>query len=102
MGVGLLGDKLKETITHYSKPPEQLAAIAYAYWDFAFENKQYYQVMFGLGMPGCEQVRTMPEIMDFTVIIKNTVEAILAENGNTEADSFLKFNAFWSMLHGLV
>jgi len=102
MGFRLLGEKLKETIVLHKKPSDQLEAIAYAYWDFAFENKEYYQVMFGLGMPGCEQIKQMPEIMDFTIIIKTTIELILEENGNTEGNSFLKLNSFWSMLHGLV
>ena len=102
MGFKLLSDKLKETIALYKKPKEQLEAIAYAYWDFAFNNKEYYQVMFGLGMPGCEQIKQMPEIMDFTELIKTTIESVCAENGNKEANSFLKLNSFWSMLHGLV
>jgi len=102
MGFRLLGETLKEAIALHKKPTDQLEAIAYAYWDFAFQNKEYYQVMFGLGMPGCEQVKQMQEIMDFTIIIKGTIELILEENGNKEANSFLKFNSFWSMLHGLV
>lgn len=83
-------------------PVKQLEAIAYAYWDFAFDNKQYYQVMFGLGMPNCEQVKNTPEILDFTNIIKTTIEKIFENNGNKEGNSFLKLNSFWSMLHGLV
>src|SRR3954471_20352876 len=61
MGFKLLSDKLKETKDKYKEPASQLEAIAYAYWDFAFQNKEYYQVMFGLGMPGCEQIKKMPE-----------------------------------------
>jgi len=102
LGFKLLGDKLKDARAEHKKPAKQLEAIAFAYWDFAFQNQQYYQVMFGLGMPGCEQIRNMPELMDFTIIIKTTIEAILEENGNKEANSFLKLNSFWSMLHGLV
>src|SRR4051812_23890752 len=81
LGFKLLSEKLTETIEQYKKPAEQLEAIAYAYWDFAFQNKQYYHVMFGLGMPGCEQIKKMPEIMSFTEIIKTTIENICLENG---------------------
>src|ERR1700744_2942364 len=52
-GFKLLGDKLKEAKDHHRKPSLQLEAIALAYWDFAFENKAYYQLMYGLGMPTC-------------------------------------------------
>ena len=32
-------------------PKQQIEAIAYAYWKFAFNHKEYYQLMYGLGMP---------------------------------------------------
>jgi hypothetical protein len=44
----------------------------------------------------------MPEILDFTETIKSTIEQIIAANKNTGANSYLKLNTFWSMLHGLV
>jgi AcrR family transcriptional regulator len=102
LGFSLLGVKLREAKESTDTPVKQLEAIAYAYWDFAFENKEYYQVMFGLGMPNCEQVKNTPEILDFTNIIVNTIEKIFEQNGNGEGNSFLKLNSFWSMLHGLV
>ncbi len=102
MGFKLLGDHLKAAREKHSAPVQQLEAMAYAYWEFAFKNKEYYQVMYGLGMPNCEQVNKTPEIMDFTIIIKSTIEQIFKENGNTDGNSFLKLNSFWSMLHGLV
>jgi len=101
-GFRLLGDKLTEAKEKHTVPSLQLEAIAYAYWDFAFENKEYYQVMFGLGMPGCEQIKKMPEIMNFTEIIKTTIERINDAVHGKPINSFLKLNSFWSMLHGLV
>jgi AcrR family transcriptional regulator len=101
-GFKLLGDKLKDARDSHSEAEKQLEAIAYAYWDFAFEHKEYYQVMFGLGMPNCEQVKNTPEILDFTNIIISTVQLIFDEKGNTGGNTFLKLNSFWSMLHGLV
>ncbi len=101
-GFKLLAEKLKSVKGIPDSPKKQLENMAYAYWDFAFTNKEHYMVMFGLGMPGCEQVQKMPELMDFTQTIKTTIEQITAENGNNEINSFLKLNSFWSMLHGLV
>ena len=34
----------------HETPEDQLIAIVDAYWNFAFKNKEYYQLMFGLGM----------------------------------------------------
>ena len=101
-GFSLLGEQLAEARASSPVPAVQLEAMAYAYWEFAFTYRQYYQVMFSLGMPTCEQVRRMPEILGFTETIKNTIQEVLDEHGNKEANSFLKLNSFWSMLHGLV
>jgi AcrR family transcriptional regulator len=101
-GFKLLSDRLSEAKANVAGASAQLEAIAYAYWDFAFENKEYYQVMYGLGMPGCEQIRKMSELMTFTEIIKTTIEQVNTAVGGQPVNSFLKLNSFWSMLHGLV
>jgi AcrR family transcriptional regulator len=101
-GFKLLGDKLKDARDGRTEPEQQLEAIAYAYWDFAFEQKEYYQVMFGLGMPNCEQVKNTPEILNFTNVINSTILQIFDEKGNKAGNAFLKLQSFWSMLHGLV
>src|SRR4051812_36723839 len=59
-GFKLLGDNLKEAKEGHEKPTQQLEAIAFAYWNFAFEHKEYYQLMYGLGMPSCESLTKVP------------------------------------------
>ena len=101
LGYKLLSDKLIEAKSKHRDPAKQLEAMVYAYWDFAFNNKEYYQLMFGLGMPTCEQARKMPELTEFTKVIESTIRKI-TEAKNTSPDVFLKRQSFWSMLHGLV
>ncbi len=101
LGYKLLTTKLIDATSTQTEAPKQLEAIVYAYWDFAFTNKEYYQLMFGLGMPTCEQARIMPELTEFTSVIDSTISKIGVEN-NAELDVFLKRQSFWSMLHGLV
>ena len=101
LGYKLLTAKLLEASAKYGKAPEQLEAMVYAYWDFAFTHKEYYQLMFGLGMPTCEQARIMPELTEFTNVIESTIAKIGEEN-NAKLNIFLKRQSFWSMLHGLV
>jgi len=97
---------LVETITvtksKYDKPCEQLDAIAFAYWDFAFDNKEYYQLMFGLGMPSCDTARKVPEIGAFGMLVSGVIKEIMATSSHPDANPFLKYHTFWSMLHGLV
>jgi len=97
LGFKLLSNKLKQAKANYRDPTQQLEAIANAYWDFAFSHKEYYQVMFGLGMPTCEQAKTMPELTDFRKVIETTISDI-----NPGTNVFIKVQSFWSMLHGLV
>ncbi len=101
-GFKLLGDKLKEAKDQHVGSADQFEAIAYAYWDFAFQNKEYYQLMYGLGMPSCESLTNVPELMAFIDTIHSTITQLLTEAGNTEANSWMKVHSFWSMLHGLV
>jgi AcrR family transcriptional regulator len=101
-GFKLLADELKAAKEHHRKPALQLEALAYGYWDFAFDNKEYYQLMFSLGMPGCDLVSKMPELLEFTNIILSTIEDLVRENEAAQINAFLKMHSFWSMLHGLV
>jgi len=101
-GFQLLNEELIKSKEKFSKPEQQIEAIAYAYWKFAFNNKEYYQLMYGLGMPGCETVKQIPELSSFIQILIGPIKDLLAKNQNTESDSFLKLNTFWSALHGLI
>jgi len=83
-------------------PAAQLTVMADAYWDFAFENKEYYQLMFGLGIPACEMVNQITEMKEMTSILISTIKEALEAAKNDQADSFLKFHTYWSILHGLV
>jgi AcrR family transcriptional regulator len=101
-GFQLLGDKLRETKAKLTNSQRQLEAIAYAYWDFAFEQKAFYQLMFGLGMPGCESLATVPELSAFIDVISSTIDQVMKEGNNKDANLRMKVHYFWSMIHGLV
>lgn len=83
-------------------PAEQLQGIAQAYWTFAFENREYYQLMFGLGIPTCDTANHIAELRLFSDFVRHPIEQLLATGPNADADPYLKFRTFWSILHGLV
>lgn len=83
-------------------PTEQLKGIAQAYWTFAFDNREYYQLMFGLGIPTCDTANHIAEMRQFFDLIRYPIEHLLAAGPNATADPYLKFRTFWSILHGLV
>jgi AcrR family transcriptional regulator len=101
-GFSLLVEKLKEAKAGQTEPAEQIRFMGRAYWNFAFSNQQYYQLMFGLGIPTCEAVRKIPAMADFNAIVTDSIKAMVPAGKELPFDPFLKFQSFWSMLHGLV
>lgn len=101
-GFQQLNEQLIKAKDKFTNPEQQIEAIAYAYWKFAFNHKEYYQLMYGLGMPGCETVKQIPELASFIEIVIAPIKDMIAKSKNSDADSFLKLNTFWSTLHGLI
>jgi AcrR family transcriptional regulator len=100
-GFQLLTKKLAAAKEKHEEPGDQLKAIADAYWNFAFRNKEFYQLMFSLGMQGCEMEKCIPEQAIFRTLVMNPIEEILKRN-KSKANSCLKYHTYWSVLHGLV
>ncbi|HSB92830.1 MAG TPA: TetR/AcrR family transcriptional regulator [Flavitalea sp.] len=101
-GFHLLTADLEKSKSLILDPARQLEALAYAYWEFAFRNKEYYQLMYGLGMPTCEAMREMDELKIFSETIRQPIRALIETSSNKNTDEFLKLQTFWSMLHGLI
>ena len=101
-GFQKLAEQLQEVKDQHSDPSLQLEAISNAYWDFAFEHKEYYQLMFGLGIPACEMVNQIAEMKVMTMIMISTIKEAIEGSENREADYFLKYHTYFSILHGIV
>lgn len=101
-GFLLLNQELEKARKRSTQPEKQIESMAYSYWEFAFENKAYYQVMYGLGMPSCETVSQIPEMASFTELLNEPIRELIASSSKAGNDPFLKLHTFWSMLHGLV
>src|SRR5690348_1614212 len=76
-GFQLLTDALAKAKAGQTVPAEQIRAMGRAYWDFAFQNKEYYQLMFGLGIPTCETVSKIPAIVSFAEVITTSIVAMV-------------------------
>jgi len=101
-GFGLLIKKMQQAKKKSIDPAEQLTAIADAYWNFAFKNKEYYQLMFGLGIACCETDKCIPEKSAFRDLVMEPINAILANNSKKDVNACLKYHTFWSVIHGLI
>lgn len=101
-GFRMLSKKIQQAKEKATDPAEQLKIIADAYWNFAFKNKEYFQLMYGLGMPGCEIEKCFPERVDFRSLVMEPITAIIAKSKYPDANPCLKYYTFWSILHGLI
>jgi AcrR family transcriptional regulator len=101
-GFQLLADSLRIAKSEKQHPADQIRAMGRSYWDFAFQNKEYYQLMFGLGIPTCETVSKIPAMAEFNEVITSSIVDMVPEGQTPSFNPFLKYQSFWSMLHGLV
>lgn len=80
------------------EPPEkQLESMWMAYWDFAFAEKEFYQLMFGIGTQGCCYNSSMPEVEVPATLIRNVMGQIMPEEQVLSACF-----SIWSAVHGLI
>jgi len=101
-GFQLLAEALAEAKKGQNDPAEQIRAMGRAYWDFAFANKEYYQLMFGLGIPTCDTAIKIPALATFSDVITSSITAMVEPGKQPSFNPWLKYQSFWSMLHGLV
>jgi AcrR family transcriptional regulator len=101
-GYRLLSKKVQLAKEKHTDPADQLKAIAEAYWSFAFKNKEYYQLMYGVGMACCESGKCMPEKDSFNELLMDTITQLIAKSKNPNANACLKYHTFWSILLGLI
>jgi AcrR family transcriptional regulator len=101
-GFLLLARDLQEAKSKHRLPAKQLEAMWVAYWNFAFENKELYQGMFGVTTNCCEMVNKLPEAdMPWDIFTEVIGELI----GITDMESEIickKYYTFWSVVHGLI
>ena len=101
-GFTMLAERLNETKAEHPEARRQLETMAQTYWNFAFDQKEYYQLMFGLGIPACDAVRNSPELQQLSAIMIDSIGKAVADGPYPNADAFLKFHTYWSILHGIV
>jgi AcrR family transcriptional regulator len=102
-GYLILSRNLQEARGQHQLPAKQLEAMWLAYWNFAFDNKELYQLMFGVEMNCCcDLVETLPESENpFTQFSEVIVDLMNIKNPSKDMIC-LKYYTFWSVVHGLI
>jgi AcrR family transcriptional regulator len=102
IGFILLAERMTEARDQHEDLPGQLEAIWLAYWNFAFDEKEYYQLMFGIQMNCCLMDEVLPSGSTPYDIAAGPIAKLM---GISDPDSDLvctKYYTYWSIVHGLV
>jgi AcrR family transcriptional regulator len=101
-GFQILTKAIRKATEKKDDSAEQLKAIANAYWQFASKHKEHYQLMFGMGMVGCEIEKCFPGRGDFRGMVMRPINDLISRSNTPDVNPYLKYFTFWSILHGLV
>jgi len=101
-GYGLLYRRIAEAERKHQMPADQLEAMWMAYWDFAFEEKEYYQVLYGVEMSCCLKQQQTEEAESLYAIFGRTINELRGKPPMTEEETCRWYYTYWSIVHGLV
>ncbi|MBC7890124.1 MAG: TetR/AcrR family transcriptional regulator [Ferruginibacter sp.] len=102
LGYVKLGRLMELAVSEHSDPAEQLEAMWLAYWNFAFAEKELYQVMYGVEVNCCAMQNMCPDIQLPMNMLWDKIEEIIPPEKRTEEYVDTKYYTFWSVVHGLI
>ena len=92
-----------ERARHDSDSPEEaILKMAHAWWRFAVDAPDLYQVMYGLGGVSFSATELRKEGERIGAVMAEVVEELLRQNGKEVDDVWDKVTLPWATLHGLV
>lgn len=101
-GYLLLGEQMHLAASQFSTPEQQLEALWLAYWNFAFAEQEYYQLMFGVQVNCCVIENMLPlESSPYGIATKPIMELMGIEDPEDERVC-TKYYTYWSIIHGLI
>lgn len=102
-GYLLLSKDLQDAKDKHRLPAKQLEAMWLAYWNFAFANKELYQVMFGVEMNCCcDLVKSLPESENPSIQFSEVIADLMGIENPDKEMICTKYYTFWSIVHGLI
>lgn len=99
-GFGILTQDLEVARKEFNDPEQRLEGMWLAYWNFALQNKEMYQLMYGVEMTCCAQRNTETDA-PYTMI-SNVIAELMGENNPKPEVIKQKYFTFFSVIHGLI
>lgn len=101
-GTDLLLADLEATRATAASPDDALLAVARAYWEFAWRQRELYEVMNGLGGVTLDHPDTVAEGRRIGDVMDVAIRAVLAHHGAMLDDVEAEITLLWGAMHGLV
>ncbi|MFD1771656.1 TetR/AcrR family transcriptional regulator [Sphingobacterium suaedae] len=98
----LLSKRVKEAQATQNTLEKQLEAMWFSYWNFAFEERELYQLMFGVGTACCGADKGDKGRPSFGERIADVIRDIMADQNPSEDLVCRKYFTYWSIIHGLI
>jgi len=97
-----LSEQLIKARSTTTNPRQQLLLMWVAYWDFAFAERQLYQIMFGIEITCCDMKEPLAESHVPAALFSEVICKLIDKNDNTDGNVQKYFYACWSFVHGLI
>jgi AcrR family transcriptional regulator len=100
-GFLLLAKEMEQGRNNHGNPAAQLEAMWMAYWNFAFQKPELYQLMFGVSMHCCIGQK-VPEAEGPANLVRDVIRQLMAGKNIAENEVCRRYYSFWSIIHGLI
>jgi AcrR family transcriptional regulator len=101
-GFVMLADRMNEAKAMHAGLAEQIEAMWLAYWNFAFEQKEYYQLMFGVEVNCCIMDEILPAGSTPYDIAAEPIAKMMGISNPDDDRVCTKYYTYWSIIHGLI
>lgn len=102
LGFQKLAKTIKNASEKISQPIEKLENMWEAYWKFAFSKKEFYQLMFGVGISSPNFPLAVEGIQAVAEIMLPVIRETLPDNEMRNILAQCRFYTYWSAYHGLI
>ena len=90
-------------VPQHAEPARYLTALAWAYWDFAQQNPQYYAMMFSGALPDFKpDVASLDDFKTAINLVVVALERYRQEGALAIDDPYLVAKMIWAAMHGVV
>jgi len=101
-GYLMLAKDVKAARDKHKLPEKQLENMWLTYWNFAFAEKELYQLMFGIEVNCCVWDNSIPEAEVPANMIWEVIGKLTGMENPPEDLICKRYYTFWSVVHGLI